>query len=166
MGGPRLGSADALASEAPPCCESVPRLYQSTPKRREGQRTGALFSMQRQARPGHHLVANGRTGHHLNVGFSHRQAQWKRPVLLQPATAPSATYSADFQHAGKSQPSDTWLWSYRKHLGSPDGGTKRSSPLPNPQYERACPSRVVSAAAQPAADRGTKHAMRRSCSVL
>ena len=56
-------------SEAPPCCESVPRLYQSTPKRREGQRTGSLFSMRRQARSGHHRVANGGTGHHLNVGF-------------------------------------------------------------------------------------------------
>jgi hypothetical protein len=57
------------ASGAPPCCESAPRFYQSTPKRREGQRTGSLFSMRRQARSGHRLVANGRTGHHLNVGF-------------------------------------------------------------------------------------------------
>lgn len=58
-----------LVSEAPPYCESVPRLYESTLKRREGQRTGSLFSTRLQARPGHHLVANGKTGHRLNVDF-------------------------------------------------------------------------------------------------
>jgi hypothetical protein len=62
-------AADALASEAPPCCESVPRLNQSTLKRREGQLMGSLFSMRRQARSEHHLVATGRTGHHSNAGF-------------------------------------------------------------------------------------------------
>src|SRR5437660_1047965 len=60
--------------KAPPCCEAVPRLYQSSPKRCEGQRTGSLFPMRRQARPAHHLVANGTTGLHLNVGFYIAQA--------------------------------------------------------------------------------------------
>ena len=47
-------------NEAPLCCESVPRLYQSTPETRGGQQTGSLLSMRRLARPGHHLAADGR----------------------------------------------------------------------------------------------------------
>ena len=48
-------------NEAPLCCESVPRLYQSTPETRGGQQTGSLLSMRRLARPGHHLAGDGRT---------------------------------------------------------------------------------------------------------